>query len=308
MNKSVKTDKDCPSVAIVILNWNGKDNTLECLNSLEDIDYPNFRVIVVDNGSTDGFQDEVSQAFPQHYLICNDDNLGFPGGNNVGIKCALKQQFDYVLLLNHDTLVESDFLKKLVNVATSDQNIGICGPRIVYHSNPELFWSTGGYLAKKSGCPYHLEKPPPQVCTDKAFSEVDWVSGCALLIKASVIERIGLLDDDYFVGTEDVDWCVRTQRAGYTIAYVDNACIAHKKRIVSFNQYNYLQQYYTLRNLLIFIEKNGNFSSSFYLKFLTILLKRISVSVLTFDFKSLRSIWFAITDFCAKRYGKCQIW
>jgi len=297
-----------PPVAIIILNWNGLQNTLDCLSSLRNLTYTNFKIVIVDNASTDGSPKVILKNFPQHHLICNSQNLGFPEGNNVGIRWALKEDLNYILLLNHDTTVDPNFLTYLVIVSESDSRVGIVGSRIVYHSQPQKSWSIGGYINRKSGRPLHI-KPlnQPIEVQDKKITEVDWVSGCCLLIKTKVIREVGLLDADFFVGTEDVDWCIRAKKAGYKIFCVHNSVVYHKKPTKPFQKkYSSIQQYYTLRNLLIFIEKHSTFNFSFFISFFNVLVKRFTWSLINFDLKSMKAMWYAIGDFRRKRYGKAK--
>src|SRR3989338_7606720 len=194
---SIKYNKH-PKIAIVILNWNGKTDTKECLNSLKNITYPNYEIILVDNGSVDGSVEMLEKEHPEIMLIKNKENLGFTGGNNVGIKKALEHNADYVLLLNNDTIVEPDFLGTMVGVAEQDASIGIIGPKIYYYSLPYVIWSAGGkyisFLGKArtnginqtDGPEYNVQK------------KVSWVTGCAMMIKREVFEKIGLLKEQYF--------------------------------------------------------------------------------------------------------------
>lgn len=298
-----------PPVAIIILNWNGLDNTLDCLNSLRNLAYSNYEVVVIDNASTDGSEEVISRKFPEHNLIHNSKNLGFAEGNNVGMRWALEQDFKYILLLNHDTTVDPSFLNELLEVSESDPQIGIVGPRIVYYSNPQRFWSIGGFINRKTGRPFHIRPSVRQIQDQNTnIREVDWVSGCCLLAKTIVMRKTGLLDSDFFVGTEDVDWCIRAKKMGYKIVYVHNSIVKHKKAMRPFQRkYSHIQHYYTLRNLLIFIEKHGTFSFLFCLSFLNVLAKRSVLCLLSFDWRSFKALWYAIRDFRTKRYGEAKV-
>src|SRR3989339_346256 len=119
-----------PLVYILILNWNGKEDTLECLSSLKKIDYPNYKTIVIDNGSTDDSVKIINKKYPKIKIIENKKNLGYAEGNNVGIRYALKNKADYVLILNNDTIVDKKFLTELVKVGESNEKVGIVGPNV----------------------------------------------------------------------------------------------------------------------------------------------------------------------------------
>jgi len=127
-----------PLVFIIVLNWNGKDDTLECLGSLQQLDYPNFETVVVDNGSTDGSEDVIRSAFPSVNFIQTGRNLGYAGGNNVGIKHALSHGADYVWLLNNDTTVDPNALTALVETAQADPKIAVVGSKIFYYDQPDV--------------------------------------------------------------------------------------------------------------------------------------------------------------------------
>jgi GT2 family glycosyltransferase len=129
-----------PRVDIIVLNWNGLRDTLHCLQSLKRADYPAFRVLVVDNGSSDASSTSIRQRFPEVTLIENSENLGFTGGNNIGMRQALEEEADYVLLLNNDTEVAPDAVRLLVETAESDPRIGIAGPIIYYYDRPKMIW------------------------------------------------------------------------------------------------------------------------------------------------------------------------
>lgn len=288
-----------------MLNRNGLRYSLDCINSLRNITYPNFEIVIVDNGSTDGSREVLEKKCSEFKLIANDSNLGFPEGNNVGISWALNNGYDYVLLLNNDTTVEPNFLDELIRVAENEPSTGIVGPQIVFYAKPSDYWSIGGYISKWNGRPFHLKNLPKEGKKDSLKTrEVDWVSGCALLAKSTVIRKIGLLDTDYFFGTEDVDWCVRARKHNFKILYTHSSIVNHKKpKTALIKKYSYVHHYYTVRNLLIFMKKNSSFTLGFWLSFSYSLLKRILWSSVTLDFKSVMAIIKAIIDFRANRVG-----
>ena len=135
-----------PLVYIILVNWNGKRDTLECLESLRSISYSNFKILVVDNASNDGSVEAIRQQFQHVEVICNKENLRFAGGNNVGILHALKNSADYVLLLNNDTVVKKNFLSELINIAESDTTIGMTCSKIYYYFDKQLLWFAGGVI------------------------------------------------------------------------------------------------------------------------------------------------------------------
>ncbi|MGZ7131968.1 MAG: glycosyltransferase family 2 protein [Halobacteriota archaeon] len=247
-----------PKVVVVILNWNGKHLTGECLESLLKIDYSNYEVLLVDNGSTDGSQEYFRSRHPEIALLENKENLGFAEGSNVGIRRAMDRQADYILLLNNDTVVHERFLSELVRVAESDSAIGFVGPKVYYydcHGRRDVIHSAGGHINLWIGkCPSigSREKDTGQYEDTRV---VDWVAGTCMLARRDVIQRIGLLDSTFFAYMEEVDWCERGNRAGYTSVFVPTAKIWHK---VSASGGAALYRYYLTRNLFLFMKKHAS--------------------------------------------------
>jgi GT2 family glycosyltransferase len=244
-----------PTVYFSILNWNQKDITLECLESLAQIDYPNYEVVVVDNGSQDGEATTIQKQFPSVIVLENERNLGFAEGNNVAIRYALEQAADYVLLLNNDTVVDPQMLKRLIEVAESDDQIAIVGPKIYYFGEPRTIWSAGGIL-KPPGKPVMLGLDETDKGQHDTLRAVDWVTGCALLIKSSVVRRIGLIDARYFIYFEENDWCSRAKRAGFNILYVPEARMWHKIQ-PRHQALSPRHVYLMIRNRLLFLRNSG---------------------------------------------------
>jgi len=243
-----------PKVAIIVLNWNGRDDTLACIASLLKIDYAAYEIVVVDNGSTDDSVAVIRAAYPQVTLLKTDNNLGYVGGNNVGLEYAGATQADYALLLNNDTEVAPDFLRLLVDVAEADPKVGIVGPTIYYFDQPDVIWSAGGGINWNKGLTWMIGVNE----TDKgqfgiAPRSVDFVTGCALLIKMSIVNLIGQLDSRFFAYYEETEWCVRVTRAGYKILHVPSSKLWHKISLVARGT-SPIVHYYMTRNRLLFLE------------------------------------------------------
>ncbi|MCD1294180.1 glycosyltransferase family 2 protein [Methanocella sp. CWC-04] len=293
-----------PHVSIILLNWNGKDDTVECLRSLSHITFPDHEIILVDNASTDGSQDYFAEKYPDIVKIFNDENLGFAEGNNVGIRYALKKGTDYVLLLNNDTVVEPDFLSGLVSVAESDSKIGIAGPKICFYSHPGKIWAAGGKNNMFTGSIINLGELDPEEIY-KGTKKVDFVSGCALLIKAEVIEKIGLLTTDYFLYFEDADWNVRAQKEGYLSVVNCDAKILHKSGI-SVKKTKDSNYYYISRNILLFIKRNGKWYHKmvFYPKFFLQYTAAFILHMARGETTKSRYILKGIKDHLTGKYGR----
>jgi hypothetical protein len=244
-------------VGVIVLNWNGGDDTLACLASLARLDYPAFEVVVVDNGSTDGSVPAVRRRFPEAVLLLNGENLGYTGGNNVGLLHVLDRGLDYALLLNNDTEVAPDFLRILIEAAEADPAVGIAGPMIYYYDRPAVIWSAGGAIDWRRGRTWMVgldEQDTGQFGTEPR--EVDFVTGCALLVKREVLERVGLLDERFFAYYEETEWCVRARRAGFRVIHVPRAHIWHKISPVA-QADSPLVHYYMTRNRLLFLKAAG---------------------------------------------------
>jgi hypothetical protein len=244
-----------PRIAFSILNWNQKDLTLECLASLAQLDYPNYEVVVVDNGSREDEAAVIASQFPSVTVLRNERNLGFAEGNNVALRYALEQAPDYVMLLNNDTVVDPAMLRYLVAVAEEDPQIGIVGPKINYFTEPQTIWSAGGILDRRM-MPILLGLDEADEGQHDTLREVDWVTGCALLMKTRVIREIGLIDDRFFIYFEENDWCYRAQQAGFLVFYVPAAQMWHK--IEPRHQALSPRHVYLMtRNRLLFLRNTG---------------------------------------------------
>lgn len=286
-----------PKVSIIILNWNNYEDTKECLLSLDKITYPNYEVIVVDNGSIDGSTLKIQKEFPQHKYIYNKDNLGFTGGNNVGMEYAVKNGADYVLVLNNDVILEKNFLDVLVNLALKDPKNGIIGPAIYFYRQPEKLSPTGGKINywRINNKVYDVARP----------MEMDWIFGCCLLIKREVIETIGYFYVPFFLSYEDVDYCVRARKAGFKVIYEPRAKIWHKSG-TSLKKASTSYYYYFNRNKLLFMKRHAPayVKYLFYFYFSLYLLIRIAGKFIEKDSSAALTIKDSFIDFWTGRFGK----
>jgi GT2 family glycosyltransferase len=215
-----------PTVFIVILNWNGLQDTLECLASVSKLNYSPRQVIVVDNGSTDGSPGHLKAAYPDVTLIEHGVNLGYTGGNNAAMRYALAHGADFVWLLNNDAVVEPDSLTKLVATAGQDQNIGLMSP-ITYDYSDRGRIQFLGVRADMARQALVLD-PDPREGLPGSYLSRPLLWGTALLIRSTVIQRIGYLDDRYFAYHEDVDYSLRALNAGFRTLLEPAAVVYHK--------------------------------------------------------------------------------
>jgi GT2 family glycosyltransferase len=217
-----------PFVHIIIVTWNGKDVTLECLESLHRIHYPSYRIVVVDNASTDGSAAALRKQYPEAIVLEQEQNLRFAGGNNAGMRYALDHGADMLCLLNNDTTVHPEFLTHLVHRMQSAADIGLVAPKIYYHDQPDVIWFAGGVISMWTGTMRHIGIRERDSGRYNTARDIDYATGCCMLVRREVVERVGMLDDTYFMYTEDADWCMRIRRAGYRIVYEPDACVWHK--------------------------------------------------------------------------------
>ncbi len=245
-----------PLVFTVILNWNGIADTRECLQSLQQADYPNNRIIVVDNGSEGGEAAVLRAEFGGSVdLIENETNLGFAGGANLGIRHALAQGADYVLLLNNDTTVDPGFLTALVEAAQSRPDAAALCAKAYYFAEPDVLYSTGGSVNLWTATAKQIGNGQRDRGQFERIAARDYADGVCMLIPRRALESVGLLDEDYFSYWEETDWCVRARDKGLRCYYVPSAKIWHKAARVQSptNQYNFLFR----RNALMFVRKRG---------------------------------------------------
>ena len=248
------------SVGVVILNWNGKADTLACLESLFRCTYPSFHVYVADNASKDGSVEAVLQQFgdkPNLTVVESGGNLGFSGGNNVGIRRAMEDGMRYVILLNNDTEVDAGFLEPLVEAMEADPSIGVVTSKIYFIEPSNKIWFFGGYMDRNTG----LGGPVGGQVLDTGqldhVVECDYATGCALMTSADMIRKIGYLDDDYFYLCEDADFCFRVADAGYRIVALPKSVLWHKvSASLVGGEESPFRLYFRARNQMMLVSRN----------------------------------------------------
>jgi GT2 family glycosyltransferase len=248
---------DYHKVVIVILNWNGLLDTLECLRSIQKITYPNFRVLVIDNGSEGNDAEIIRMKFEDFVcLIKIEKNIGFTGGANVGIRWALCNGAKYVLLLNNDTVVDPNFLTELVNVFQNDLQIGVVTPKIYYYGQPNRIYSAGGRVNFWTGKTPIIGQGEIDEGQFDTIEEVDYVG--MIMMKEKTINTIGLFSQIYFTYYSDADWCVKAKKAGFKVVYAPKAIIWHKSHDLKTSGAKASVVYYAARNRFLFMKRNSN--------------------------------------------------
>lgn len=218
-----------PMVAVILLNWNNAHFTAPCIRSLEKSDYSNVQIFVVDNGSADGSPDALRKDFPRITLVRNDKNLGFAGGNNVGIRAALENGAEYVLILNNDTEVDPSLIRELVAVCEADHSCGISTPKMYFMNPPNLIWFAGSNVNLWTGSSNHVGCGEIDHGQFDAVTEPAFATGCCLLVRANLLKKLGGFDESFFIYSEDVDLSLRYRKAGYRIVFNPRAKLWHKE-------------------------------------------------------------------------------
>ncbi len=255
-------------IAIVIINYNGEKDTIECLDSLEKIKRNKFTLstIVVDNYPKNPIKiSEEKYSLINLKLIFNKENLGFSGGNNVGIKYALDDGVDYILLLNNDTTVDDDFLTNLFEFLEKEKLSGIAAPKIYFSKGREfhkeryrkedlgkVIWYAGGLIDFRNVIGRHVGVDEVDRGQYNSPRETGFASGCCMLIKKEVFEKIGFLNEKYFLYYEDSEFCLRAKKAGFKVFFAPKSVIWHKNAGSAGGSGSDLQDYYITRNRLLF--------------------------------------------------------
>ncbi len=257
MNRSLNKNDDNaqPLVWIIIVNWNGRDDTLACLASLKKITYRNYKIILIDNASTDGSVEAIRRDFPEVEIIENSENRRFAAANNQGIERALAAGAELVLLLNNDTEVAPDFLDEMVHAARSNPEIGMVGPKIFYYYDRQRIWFAGGEISLWKGRTAHRGLRRLDGDEWNTPCETDYITGCALLVTRGCIQKTGMLDESYFIYSEDADWCMRARRAGFKCWFVPTAHVWHKISASSGGGLTAFKAYHKVRSNFLFFKR-----------------------------------------------------
>ncbi len=243
-----------PLVYVVILTFNRWDNTRACLDAVTRSTYPNLRVLIVDNVSTDGTPTELRKNYPQITLLENGANLGYAEGNNIGMRFAMEQDADYVAILNNDVVVGLDWLEPLVNALSENPRATFAGPLVYHADEPTIIQSAGGILPA-DWHPYHRSPKETDAGKFQIVEAVDWLTGCTLLARSSSLQTIGLLDPAFYMYGEDVDWCVRARAAGQQVLFVPQSHVWHKGVMRNYKPAPHVT-YYSARNELQLMRKH----------------------------------------------------
>ena len=243
-----------PFIIALILNTNRRADTIECLRSLQGNHYPELLTIVLDNASVDGSKEAIAAEFPSVLVESLQVNKGYTGNNNTGIQIALEKKADWILVLNEDTILSADCLEEMVRVGMSSEDVGVVGPLVYHFDEPDVIQSAGAamdqfWISRHIGMNEKDEGQYSQV------REVDWISGCALLIRAEALRQVDWFDERFFYYNEETDLCYRLHKQGWKLLIAPKAKLWHKGVQRNYSPSASISYYY-LRNQLLFLKKN----------------------------------------------------
>jgi GT2 family glycosyltransferase len=248
-----------PLVLVIVLNWRHGQMTIECVRTVAEMDYPNLRVLLVDNGSADGSQETLRAALPQVDMLALPKNLGFAGGANAGLRWAAARGYQYALLLNNDAFPAADMLTCLMDETCSD--IALLSPKIYYESQRECIWFAGGRQESRLLEMRETGQDQPDGPYWSVSRDVDYLVGTCLLVNLESVAKVGLLDEQFFMYYEDLDWSIRLRQAGYRLRLVAAAHVYHRVSQSTGGIDTPLHRYYLARSSLLFFSRYRHLGS-----------------------------------------------
>lgn len=292
------------TVFIILVNYNGIDDTIDCINSIKGNAYQNIRIVVVDNGSNDDSYNRLVRMYGSTsdiVIIDAGENLGFAGGNNVGILYAIENDADYILLLNNDTIVDENFLIPLIKYSQKENKPLLLSAKILYYSDPSRIWYGGGKYLKYKGTARHLRFN--ELDSDVSYVEdVNFVCGCFMFFNRDAINKVGLMPEDYFLYGEDTAYSLVAVKQNVPMKYISDSVIYHKVS-ASTSKLSDVSTYYSIRNRFVVIknyqrglEKIIAYFASLYAVFKGIIRKDYTIVM----------AGRAIYDFCRGITGKYE--
>lgn len=291
-------------LAIILVNYNGMQDTIDCIQSIlnsKNMDF-NFSIIVVDNNSKLDDLSSIERSYPSVIGIKNTENLGFSGANNIGIQYALKQNYEYIMLLNNDTIVDENMIDILMKECVKNT---IVAPLMLYYDDPNKIWYAGGKISRVTGNNYHLEmgKYIKDISLEK--KECTFITGCCMFAHSSTFETIGLLNDEYFMYCEDTEFCIRATLKKCKMIFVPDAKLWHKISSSSGGSFSPFSIYYCTRNRLKYVQeyKKYFYVSAFPFSYISRIIRMYQYWFKKDDIRY-SAFQRGIEDFNKKRMGK----
>ena len=256
---SVTSIRPNPKVVIIVLNWNGTDDTLNCLESLAQLNYDNYSVLVVDNGSAESPVEVINERFPSVDTLTNEVNFGYAGGNNGGLVRAMGARAEFCWVLNNDTIVEPDALTLMVETAVTKPRAAAVGCKVYDQSQPGKLWVAWGRVTFGQSLIALDGEGAPDGPSWDVVRQVEWIPGCSLLFRSEALADVGLFDESYFAYHEDVEWATRARRGGWELWYDGRARIHHAVHGSSGGSSHYggFRKYLSARNSVLYARKYG---------------------------------------------------
>lgn len=245
-------------IATILVNYNGLKDTIECIKSIE-VSTLKADIIVVDNASSDNDLEQIKTRFSNVIGIQSEYNLGFSGGNNLGIKYALKNGYKYIMLLNNDTIIDKEMIYKLKKHSTENC---ICAPVMYYYDKPNLIWYGGGYINKYTGNAKHyfIKQDISEIDLNDLKKNISsFATGCCWFLCSDIFKKIGFLEEKYFMYCEDTEFCIRLALNNICIKLIDDAKLWHKVSSSTGGETSEFAVYYMTRNRLNYIKEYNKF-------------------------------------------------
>lgn len=295
-------------VGVVVLNWNRPDDTLACLRSVRDQRIAKTEVVLVDNGSNDNSVLLARQEFPEITIIETGSNLGYAAGNNVGIKYCLQRGFEFILVLNNDTLLDKNCVFYLLSDLRAHKRAAAVAPKSFYSDRPTIIYYAGGEI-DAGGATIQIGLDRLDRSDYDVACETQWLTGCAILIRAETLQKIGLFEEKYFLMFEDSDWSLRARRNGYVLRFVPAAKLWHKVSASFGSTWSPLYMYYYSRNSFLWLERNFSYRSTprlYYKTFRRLLsIARAHNGTSITDKECLkRALLVGVLDYTLRKFGK----
>jgi len=276
-----------PLVYVLLLNWNGKDLTIECVDSLLKSNYPNYKILIVDNGSIDDSVKVFKQKYSDVEIIQNKKNLGYAKGFNVGLKAAYERESDYFLVMNNDTVIDSNAITELVKVAKNDESIGIVTGKVLYYDKPNVIQRAGKETGKYFLPGKHIGAGEIDNGQCDFIKEFDFVDDVFWLLSRKLYKKVGGYDPTFFNSSEEADLCIRARKENFKIFYTYKAKLWHKDSASMGGGGSPRIVYYDTRNRIPLVYKNYNkrVFLQFYFSYLLSICIASAKSILKLKFK-----------------------
>jgi len=294
-----------PKVTAIVLNWNNYSDTAECLSNLTEMSYPNFEILLLDNGSTDDSGERLAQEFPDVRTTYNAENLGFPGGVNVGIREAIDDGAEYVWLVNNDIIIEDQaILDGLVSRMENNEDIGVLTPVVREYPDTDSIWFDQGYI----DWDWFDRGPKKDVDLDTSNDLIfnDYLPFCSSLIRSTLFNEIGYLREEYFLYGADIDYCVRVTDHGYEVATDTSKALYHRAFSSSGESTSPIPSYYEARNRFIFADmfRKKITPYKYYTSYMIWISLLLGYRILLLEFKSVKAIFEGVIDGISGKTGK----